>query len=481
MQRDANASNSSSSSLSLATKIGYALGDHTLNLSLSVLTLFYLKFLTETIALDVRLAGTIFLVGRFVDAITDPIMGKISDATPWKAGRRRPYFLIGAIPFGLSFALLWQSFGFETQIAKFLAYCAIYILFSVASTILAVPYLALLPELAQKYHERTTLSTYRSIGSVLGTLLAAVATLGLVTLFGEGTAGYRGMGIVFGIWLAAPWLLVFATTYERFAGVVQRKPNTSLQGSEKNQATTDAGIASGFRALVTHRAYQKLVGIYLFARMAVDLVGSIFAFYFAYWLARPGDLPSTLATLLVCVVVSLPIWLKVSHHMGKRSLFLIGVCWWILILILLFFATPEWPRWAIYALAAASGAGYAVADMMPWSMLGDVIDEDELVSGERREGFYSGVFTFVRKLGGGLAVFGIGLVLGWTSFVEGSAVQPASAISAIRILTSLVPAALLGLAACVAASYPLSAEAHAEILRKIAERKSVTQETLEAS
>lgn len=469
MQNDSQTT--SSNSLSLATKVGYAFGDHTLNLSLSVLTLFYLKFLTETVALDVRLAGTIFLVGRFVDAITDPLMGKISDTTPWQAGRRRPYFLIGAIPFGLCFALLWQPFAFETQTAKFLTYCAIYILFSVASTILAVPYLALLPELAQKYHERTTLSTYRSIGAVLGTLLAAVATLWLVTLFGEGAHGYRGMGIAFGLWLAAPWFLVFATTYERFAGGMYR-PTPRNENASGQAANSE--IVSGLKALITHRSYQKLVGTYLFARMAVDLVGSIFAFYFAYWLARPSDLPSTLAMLLVCVVISLPLWLKISRHMGKRTLFLCGVCWWIAILILLFFATPEWPRWAIYALAAASGAGYAVADMMPWSMLGDVIDEDELNSGERREGLYSGVFTFVRKLGGGLAVFLIGLTLGWTSFVEGSATQPDSAIFAIRGLASLAPAVLLGIAALVAASYPLSAEAHAEILRQIEARKSTT-------
>lgn len=470
---------SAPSTLSLATKVGYAFGDHTLNLSLSVLTLFYLKFLTETVALDVRLAGTIFLVGRFVDAITDPIMGKISDATPWKAGRRRPYFLIGAIPFGLSFALLWQSFSVESQTTQFIVYCGIYIFFSVASTILAVPYLALLPELAQQYHERTTLSTYRSIGSVLGTLLAAVATLWLVTLFGDGTRGYRDMGIVFGIWLAAPWILVFFTTYERFAANARTPTAASVACRSENAAsTTSSEIASGLRALITHRSYQKLVGIYLFARMAVDLTGSIFVFYFAYWLARPEDLPSTLATLLVCVVASLPIWLKISQQMGKRTLFLCGVSWWVVILILLFFATPEWPRWTLYALAAASGAGYAVADMMPWSMLGDVIDEDELRSGERREGLYSGVFTFVRKLGGGLAVFLIGLILGATSFVEGSAQQPASAIFAIRALTSLAPAVLLAFAAWIAASYPLSAQAHAEILRALEMRSQRKDEKI---
>ena len=113
-----------------------------------------------------------------------------------------------------------------------------------------------------------------------------------------------------------------------------------------------------------------------------------------------------------------------------------------------------------------AAVGYAVADVMPWSMLGEVIDEDELATGERREGVYVGFFLFLRKLGGGIAVAGIGLALDWCGF-DGSLAreqQAPLALEAIRVSTSLVPAGFLLLAIWVARGYPLDRAAHARIL-----------------
>ena len=108
--------------ISVATKVIYSLGDHTVNLVLAALTLLYVIFLTDIIGLRPALAGAVPWIGRAVDAFTDPLMGRISDLTPWKRGRRRPYFLIGAIPFGVSFALLWLDVPFGSQLGKFAYY-----------------------------------------------------------------------------------------------------------------------------------------------------------------------------------------------------------------------------------------------------------------------------------------------------------------------------------------------------------------------
>ena len=182
--------------LPVRTKLVYATGDHTVNLSLSALSLLYLFFLTEYAGLQPYLAGLIMWVPRIIDAFTDPLMGRISDRTPWRWGRRRPYFLIGALPFGITFALLWLT-PFESQSAKFAYHISVYIALSLCTTVLSVPYLALLPEMARGYDERTSLNTYRAAAAVLGTF-AAVGMQGLAEALG-GSAGYAQVGAVAGI------------------------------------------------------------------------------------------------------------------------------------------------------------------------------------------------------------------------------------------------------------------------------------------
>jgi GPH family glycoside/pentoside/hexuronide:cation symporter len=131
---------------------------------------------------------------------------------------------------------------------------------------------------------------------------------------------------------------------------------------------------------------------------------------------------------------------------------------------------PEHPRWAVFAVMALAGIGYAVTDMMPWSMLGDVIDEDELLTGERREGLYAGFFTFLRKLGGATAVFIAGSLLDLAGFAGGRE-QSDLAVLAIRGLTAGLPAVFLVAAVVLASRYPITRDVHRQIRLQISTRK----------
>lgn len=428
------------------TKLAYGLGDHTITYALSALSLFYVFFLTEHAELRPALAGLVPLLGRFVDAVTDPLMGRISDVTRTRFGRRRPYFLAGAIPFGLSFALLWTDTpGLDSQLGKFAVYSLLYIAYSVCSTIVAVPYVSLLPELARSYEERTSLASYRSGMAVAGTLLAATATRPAVEAMGGGPTGWALTGLAFGAWIALPWLLVYAATYEQ--------PATP---------PTRTTLRQGFALLFAHKTYRRLSWIYLFGRMAMDLGGAMFIYYFDFWLRRPGDYPWTLAALLCTSIASLPFWIQVGHRTDKHRALIGGSLWWMVLSLLLLVAQPDWPRPLIFAFAGLVGVGYAVVDMMPWSMLGDVVDEDELRTGERREGLYSGSFTFLRKLAGAGGVALAGVVLDLAGYRPG-AEQSESALLAIRVLTGLSPALLLAVAVTLAAGYPLTRARHRRI------------------
>jgi sugar (glycoside-pentoside-hexuronide) transporter len=430
------------------------MGDHTLTISLTALSVFYVYYLTEYAGLRPALAGTVPLIGRFFDAVTDPLMGRLSDLTRLRAGRRRPYFLIGVFPFAASFALLWTGPPVESQLGMFAFYSAIYVLYSLCSTVLTVPYLALLPEIAPGYDERSSLNAWRAALAILGTLAAAVGFRPLAGALGGGSEGFFAAACVLGAWMVWPWLALYGTVRER--------PDF--------QRPAHFGFVEGMRLLAGHRTYRWVTGLYLSGRIAMDVTGMILVFYFQHWMGRPGDFEIMFFAFLLFAIACLPIWLRLARTTDKRTVFVAGALWWAAIQVSLFAATPDWPRWLPILMAVLAAAGYGIVDMMPWSMLADVVDEDELRTGERREGVYSGVFGFLRKLGGAIGVWIAGLALDVAGFVPG-AEQGETVRQTIRILTVGVPPLFLLLAVAAAWRYPLGRERHAEIVAELRERR----------
>ncbi len=434
------------------TKAIYALGDHTINLSLSSLSFFFPWFLTDVAGLRPWLAGLVPLLGRAVDAFTDPAMGRISDVTRWRWGRRRPYLLIGMLPFGAAFAALWWNVPAASESARFGYYASTYVLYSLAVTVLSIPYLALIPELTSSYQERTSINAYRAFAAISGTLLAVLTMRPLAAALGGGGPGFAAAGVVYGAWLVLPWILVWLVTFER----------------PEYRRRSQVSFLDGVKLLARHRSYRRLTSLFLLGRIAIDLTMAMMIFYFTYWLGRPGDFEITMGIFLVSVLLAFPAWLRASTRMDKRSVFVWGACFWVLAQASLVLAQPEWPRIVIFVIAALAGASYAAADLMPWSMLGEVVDEDELVSGERREGVYFGFFTFLRKLGGASGVAIALLILDLSGFVAN---QPQTTQWAIRLLTGGLPGVFVLLAILAARGYPLGRQRHAEILAELARRR----------
>ncbi len=435
--------------LPLRTKLVYATGDHSVNLALFSLLAVFPPFLVEEAGMRPALAGLVPLIGRIVDAFTDPAMGRLSDRTPWRAGRRRPYLLIGMVPFGLAFGALWAAVPASEGYGGFAYYASVYVLFSLASTVVGVPYLSLIPEMTHSYDERTSMNAARAVGAILGSLAATTLPLIAATL-GGGSLGYQRMGVVAGMYVMLPWVFVYAVTFER-----------------PRQATGPAAsLWSNLRSVAKLRSYRLLVGLFLLGRIAIDLTSAMFIPFFTYRLQNPDLFTPTLAIFLGMVAVAVPIWSAISRRTEKRTIFLFGVVWWIGSQAFLFFATPEWPAWVVFVGAAFGGVGYAAADMIPWSMLGEVVDEDELESGERREGIYFGLFTFLRKLGGALGVAGAYMVLDWAGYRGDQPVEEAP-VGWIRAFTAVVPGVFVLLAGFVALRYPLDRARHAQILHQL--------------
>jgi sugar (glycoside-pentoside-hexuronide) transporter len=435
-------------------KFVFALGDHTINVAISALSLVFFFFLTTVAGLEPWRAGTLVWIARIVDAVTDPMMGRISDRTRSRFGRRRPWFLVGAIPFGISYALLWQS-PFEGQTSMMLYYLTAYIGLSLSMTVLSVPYMALIPEWSRDFDERTSLNTVRAALAVIGTMVAATLPA-LAERLGDDAEAFAVLGIVVGVWLVLPWLAVFWASEEPSHGHLPAAPPP---------------LRESLRTLLQHGTYLRLCGFYLCSRVTVDLLGLAFPLYMAVWLGRKGEISSVLLTMLVVVVISLPVWLRISLHSEKHKVFIGGAAWFAAMLVTIGLAPPSWPGWTTLLIAALLGVGYAICDLMPWAMVGEVIDEDELRTGERREGLYNGVFTFLRKAGGASAYGLAGFALSAAGYDAESGATLAAA-QVIRALTSFIPALFLVGAVALALGYPLTRARHREILAQLEARSA---------
>jgi oligogalacturonide transporter len=435
-------------------KAAYATGDFTVNTALSALGLIYTTyFLTQVAGLRPALAGLVPLIARSLDAFADPMMGRLSDVTRSSWGRRRVYFLIGAIPFGFFYALMWLPAPFETQWANATYYTATYTLMGLWMAVLSVPYLALLPEMALDYDERTSLNTYRMVGSLLG-VFAAIGIRPVANALGGGAQGFALSGTLYGVALALPWLLVYRVTFER--------PDFASR-------TAGDGFIDGVRTLLRHRNFNLLTGLFLMGRISMDLVSALLILYFTYWIGRSEDFELTMFLFLTSVVLSLPLWLRLSQGRNKSTMFVVGCAWWMVTSLAFLFIGPDSPRWLLFVLPPLVGFGYGVVDVMPWAMLGEVIDEDDLASGHRREGLYNGVFTFLRKLAGALGVFLVLTILDLAGFEKG-AEQTETVRQMIRILTAVAPAFFLAVSIWFAWNYPLTRAAHERILEDLARR-----------
>jgi Na+/melibiose symporter-like transporter len=304
--------------------------------------------------------------------------------------------------------------------------------------------------MALGYDARTSLNTYRSAGAVLGTL-GAVAIRPLAEACGGGNAGFVAAGLIYGVLLALPWLLVYRVSFER--------PGFQARGAE-------AGLREALGAVFANRSFTQLTLLYLFGRIAMDLVGALVILSMTHWIGRSSDFEPLMALFLICVLLALPFWLRLARHYDKATVFVAGSLLWAAVSLLALAFGPETPRALLLLWAAAAAVGYAVVDIMPWAMVGEVIDEDDLAHGERREGLYNGVFTFLRKLGGALGVFLVLGILDLAGFVksEGGAAQSESARQAIRWLTACAPCVFLLIGIWFARGYPLGRERHARVV-----------------
>lgn len=436
------------------TKLLYGSGEIVNVITITVIGMYYLFFLTDYVGLSPTLAGGIFMVGRIWDAFIDPVMGIVTDRTRTKWGRRRPFLFLSAVPVGLLFFLMWSYPGAGTDTLNAIYFTAAYMLFMTTLTLYYVPYLSLVAELTEDYNERTSVNNYRIVVQLLMGLVAAVIPKMIADSYTDAFQGYRTMGLAVGLFIILIPLLLFFRTKERQTPEVHSR---SLR------------FGSEIRLALASQPFRRLLLLYVGCYAAANVIEGFVIYYMKYWLNREEEMSYLLVTVIVAGVLTLPLWTKVSQAIGKKKTIIYGLLLWAVSQLAWMVLSPDSPSYLVYVIGAVVGSGYGVAHVVPWSMLPDVLDADELRTGLRREGLYSGIMTFFMKTSNSLAIFLIGILLEAAGYVPNQ-IQSGPAQMTIRTTMTFAPELFIVAGLIAAFIYPLGKEDYTRNRERLLEK-----------
>lgn len=460
--------------LNVSTKLAFGAGDLGTAIAAMIGISYLSPFLTDVAGLNPNLAGQTQLVGKVWDAVNDPMVGVLSDRTQSKQGRRYPWMIWGAIPFGIFFFLQWIVPHFSNnenanQWGLFWYYTAISILFNAFYTVVNLPYTALTAELTQDYDERTTLNSYRFSFSIGGSILALIIGLVISLLVpSDRQQQYLLLGAICAIISVLPVYWCVWGTKKRAQAVAKLHPET--------EQTVSIPILQQLKIAFTNRPFLFVVGIYLCSWLAVQLTAGIIPYYVTSWMRLPQwHISLVLLAVQGTAMAMLFVWNAVSRRYGKQVVYFMGMSLWLIAQVGLFFVQPSQVA-LMYVLAVMAGFGVSTAYLVPWSMLPDVIELDELNTGQRREGIFYSFIVFVQKICLGIAVNIVLQQLGTAGYIKPTTqiaipIQPNSVLDVIRFSIGPIPAIALICGLVLAYFYPLTREVHAEILLKLKQRK----------
>jgi GPH family glycoside/pentoside/hexuronide:cation symporter len=442
------------------------------------------------LGMNPALVGTLQAIPRLTDAITDPVMGYISDKTRSRFGRRRPYIFVGAIMVGLLFALIWQLQPGRSEMFYFWFFLVGSVFFYLFYTMFATPWVALGYELTSDYHERTRLMAVMNFMGQFAwiSLPWLYAIMENDRLFSDSVEGARTLAVIIGIFAALVGIMPAIFLKEKFVAAAGegagREKTSMLEGIKKNVGDFLKGLVTTVKRV----EFLKLCAGTFFLFNAMQLVGA-FSSYITIFYVSGGDTDvgarymglfgtlNTAATLGAIVVVT---W--ISSKIGKRKTFMLATSVTFIGSILKWFCYDPLAPWKVLIPAPFMAVGMGALFTLMGSMIADVCDLDELETGERREGMFGSIYWWMVKLGMALA-FGLsGYLLNATGFdVEMLGAQTSKTFLLMRIVDVGIPAIASLIAIWAVGSFKITEERSYEIRKQLEARRGNPQPVASAT
>jgi GPH family glycoside/pentoside/hexuronide:cation symporter len=453
--------------LNFKTKLAYGAGELGGAIPNNILVFFVLYFFTNVAGLNAGLAGTLILVGKAWDAINDPLIGWLSDKTRSRLGRRYPWMLIGAIPLAISFCLLWFTPPIANQWLKFAYYNIIFIIYYAAVSSVWIPHSTLGAELTTTYNERTDIIGFRSSFAIGGSIFALILAQIVLDIFEAPQSYFYMAGIASLISFIAVYFCVWGT-YKRYKVIQNQR--------EKIQRKPSEPILKQIKIALSNKPFLCVIGIYLCSWLGTQVTAAVLPYFVVDWMQLPKNHFTQMALAIQgTALILMPFWSIMGQKFGKKAIYCMGIPGTIIAQAGFFFLQPG-QIVLMYILSVMAGIGISVAYITPFAMLPDVVDLDELNTGQRREGIFYGFVVQTQKLCVSAAIFLVGKILDSSGLIptvatQAPPVQPESALWAIRLIIGPIPTLLLILGFVIAFIYPITKSKHEEIVLKLKERR----------
>jgi glycoside/pentoside/hexuronide:cation symporter, GPH family len=446
--------------------------------------------LNLALGMNPALVGLLGALPRLTDALTDPLMGYISDHTRSRWGRRRPYIFAGAILVGIIYALLWQLPVGKSEAFYFWYFLGGAFLFYLAYTIFATPWVALGYELTPDFHERTRLM---GVQNFIGQLAYVVSPwfLWIMTYqawFSNQMEGASVLAMIIGLLAIGLGILPAIFLRERFVVIPQGdpQPRAARSGGDGGARANVAGFFEGIGITIRSKPFLMLCAATFLVFNGFILISSFQIYVIIYYVfagdqalgAQYAGYAGSLGAVSNFAAIIIVTWL--GTRVGKRWAFFISTGISMVGYSMKWFAyNPEIP-WLVLVPAPFMAFGLAGLFTLMGSMIADVVDVDELQTHERREGMFGSLFWWVVKLGMAVALAGGGYLLNATGFdVALGGNQTETTITLLRAFDAFIPTLASGLAIWAVAAYPITEESAHEVRMELERRRGRAGELAE--
>lgn len=419
-------------------RIGFVLIPLSHSAGMNIITVLAFRFLTDNLAISAAAAGFMFALVKIYDGFLDPAIGAWSDRarTPW--GRRLPFLLAGGILMPLGIALVFNTPDFGSVIMAQIFLTVALMLHASAYTALTIPGMAMLVEATDSYHERTELMAYRVFGNSVGMLFGSTIPAWLLSIWGATRQGHSMMSLV-----------IAAIVLSAGLGAVLLLKDAPRTEPDPDKTQARFSFITQAKLAWANLPFRQLAIAHIFVLFATA-IGSMASAYFSKYVLKFPD--SMLGTYYLIVTIgsvgSMPLWVRISKGIGKKAGYILAMTGYSVFHLAWLVLTGDDPKIVMALVAFFSGISAGGVILCAYSMLSDAVRYDYVTSGLRREGAFAGFTTLFDKLSAAAGIAAMGMFLsamGYVTSKTGIVEQPASAILAVKLCVTVIPAvAMLG-------------------------------------